>query len=95
MTAKEKKDNPEYKTTGGYLKVYEYQEAFKKSWDNADPEDRIRIKELPNFCAKKFKQISGIDVLEDIVEMTHEEIVEMTHEEIEKALGKKIKIKSN
>ena len=62
MTDKEKEDNPSYKTTGGYLKVYEYKEAFKKSWDKADPKDRIRIKELPNFDPYVFYEISGIKV---------------------------------
>ena len=62
MTGQEKKDNPSYQTTRGYLKVHDYKEAFLDSWNNADPEDRMRIKELPNFCPKKFKEISGIDI---------------------------------
>ena len=62
MTDQEKKDNPSYQTTWGYLKVHDYKEAFLDSWNNADPEDRMRIKELPNFCPKKFKEISGIDI---------------------------------
>ena len=86
MTDQEKKDNPSYKITEGYLKVYDYKEAFKRSWDNADKDDRMRITELPNFDANKFKEISGIDVYADDVE-------EMTMEEICKALGRNIKIK--
>ena len=86
MTDKEKQDNPSYKTTGGYLKVYDYKEAFKKSWDNADKDDRARIKELPNFDAAKFKEISGIDVEAD-------DVPEYTMEELTKMLGKNFKIK--
>jgi len=65
MTSQEKADHPEYKTTGGYLKTYNYKEAFKKSWDNAPEEDRKKIFDLPNFDAEIFKEISGIDVYED------------------------------
>ena len=43
MTDKEKEDNESHITTGGYLKSYEYKEAFKKSWDEADQEDREPI----------------------------------------------------
>ena len=65
MTDQEREDNPTYITTDGYLKVYEYKEAFKKSWDEADEEDRKKIFNLPNFDAEVFKEISGIDVHED------------------------------
>ena len=86
MTDEEKSNNPSHKTTGGYLKVYDYKEAFKKSWYNADKEDRIRIKELPNFNAEKFKEISGIDVAAD-------DIPEYTMEELTQMLGENFKIK--
>ena len=62
MTDKEKKDHPKYETVGGYLKILEYKEAFKKSWDKADPKDRIKIKDLPGFDAEIFFQISGINL---------------------------------
>jgi hypothetical protein len=67
MTDREKEDHPEYKTlgVGGYLWKYNYKEAFKKAWDEADPEDRIRVKDLPNFDAKIFYEISGINVEEE------------------------------
>jgi hypothetical protein len=64
MTYAEKVENPEHKTTGGYLKVYEYKEAFKKSWNEADKEDRAKLFNLPNFDADVFFEISGIDVRE-------------------------------
>ncbi len=65
MSDKEKEENNSHTTTGGYLKVYEYKEAFQKSWSEADEEDRKKIFNLPNFDAVVFKEISGIDVYED------------------------------
>jgi hypothetical protein len=61
MSDQEKQENPEYKTTGGYLKVYDYQEAAKRSWDNASDGDKLRIYKLPNFDAKVAQEIFGID----------------------------------
>ena len=65
MSKKEKKQHPEYVTTGGYLKKYTYKEAFRKSFEAAKkkedwPEQLKRLKALPNFDAKIFEEISGI-----------------------------------
>ena len=60
MTDEEKEANPTYDTTGGYLKVYDYKEAFQASYNKATREEQLKIKELPNFDADKFYQISGI-----------------------------------
>ena len=65
MSKEEKKHHPEYVTTGGYQKQYEYKEAFRKSFENAKrlpdwPEQLKRLKALPNFDAKIFEEISGI-----------------------------------
>ena len=62
MSEEEKENNPNYKTTDGYLKVYEYQEAFQKSYNKASREDQLKIKELPNFDADVFFEISGIRI---------------------------------
>jgi len=62
MTDQEKFNNPTYKTTGGYLKTFDYKEAFQKSWNNASKEDREKVKALPNFDADVFYEISGIRV---------------------------------
>jgi len=62
MTDQEKIDNDTFHTTGGYLKSYDYKEAFQASWDKADEEDRALLFKLPNFNAEVFKDISGIDV---------------------------------
>jgi len=64
MTDQEKIDHTTFRTTGGFLKVYDYKEAFQKSWDEADEEDRAKLFKLPNFDAEVFKEISGIDVTE-------------------------------
>jgi len=65
MTDKEKKDNPSFKTTKGYLKVYDYKEAFQKSYAKATREEQLKIKNLPNFDAEIFYQISGIKIDEE------------------------------
>jgi len=62
MTEQEKDTNPNYTIMGGYLKKYDYKEAWKKSWDNAMEEDRQKLFKLPNFDAAIFFEISGIDV---------------------------------
>lgn len=62
MTDQEKVENPKFYVAGGYLKKRDYKEAFRASWDNADKKERMRVKDLPNFNAALFKEISGIDV---------------------------------
>ena len=62
MTEKEKENHPEHKTLGGYLKSYKYKEAFQKSYNEASQEEKDMLLRLPNFDAKVFKEISGIDV---------------------------------
>ena len=62
MTKEEKKKYLNYKTTGGYLKVDNFKEAFQKSYNKATREEQLQIKDLPNFDADKFYQISGIQV---------------------------------
>ena len=37
-----------------------YKEAFIASWEAADPDDRVKVKDLPNFDADVFYEISGI-----------------------------------
>jgi hypothetical protein len=67
MTEEEKASNPNIHITGGQLRKCDYKEAFKLSWDYADPEDRIKVKELPNFDAEIFYEISGIDLRENYI----------------------------
>ena len=65
MLPEEKEQHPEYATAGGYLKKYDYKEAFRKSFEDAKrlpdwPEQLKRLKALPNFNFKIFEEISGI-----------------------------------
>lgn len=62
MTSEEKDANPSHETTGGYLKVYTYKEAWRNAWNKATEEDKELLYKLPNFDAEVFKEISGIDV---------------------------------
>ena len=62
MTNQEKEENGQYRVTGGYLKVYGYQEAWRNEWDKASDEDRKKTLLLPNWDNQVFKEISGIDV---------------------------------
>jgi hypothetical protein len=88
MSEEEKEAHPSYKTTGGYLKVYNYKEAFMKSWDNAPAEDREKLFKLPNFDPEVFKEISGIDVYAKKEETINIDGVEYTLSEIKQALKK-------
>ena len=65
MTEDEKEADPGRETIGGYLRKYEYKEAFKRSWDEATEEDRAKLFRLPNFDSRIFMEISGIDVTEE------------------------------
>ena len=77
MTDKEKDAYPSYVTTGGYLKTYDYKQAFRNSYYKASKEDREKIKKLPNFDADIFFEISGIRVdEEEMTELTLEQIAE-------------------
>lgn len=62
MTDEEKKANPTYETTGGYLKVLDEFESAQLWWDGLTPSDKERIKSLPNFDAYIFEKCTGIKV---------------------------------
>lgn len=61
MTDQEKTDHPSYKTTGGYLKDRDISKAYQEWWDKLNDDQKQCIREIPNFDAKKFQQITGID----------------------------------
>ena len=65
MSDKEKKANPSYKTTGGYLKERTYHEAWRIMWDSWTKKQQESIKNLPNFDKDIFKEITGIEVAND------------------------------
>ena len=62
MTDEEKTAHPEHETTGGYLKTVDFKTACKMMWDNLDAEERQAIRDIENFDAEVFKEITGIDV---------------------------------
>ena len=62
MTDEEKKAHPEHEITGGYLKTVDLKAACKNMWDNLCEKDKQAVKDLPNFDAKIFKEITGIEV---------------------------------
>jgi hypothetical protein len=58
----------EIEMCGGFVKVLEYKEAFKLSWDNANKTDRKKIKDIIGFDNQVFFDISGIDVSKELGE---------------------------
>ena len=66
MTDSEKKEHPEHNTTGGFLRVKEYKQAWREAWDKATEEDRKKCLSLPNWNNKIFLEITGIDVEKEL-----------------------------
>lgn len=62
MTDKEKKDHPEHENVGGYLKTIDFKTACKLMWERLNEDEKQAVKEIPNFDAEVFKEITGIDV---------------------------------
>jgi len=60
MTIAEKRQNPHYKITNGFLRIYSYKEAWKNSFKKATKEDVALTLKLPNFDYNVFEKISGI-----------------------------------
>ena len=61
MTDQEKSDHPSYETTGGYLKKLDTSKAYQEWWDSLNSDQKLIIREIPNFDAKKFEMITGIN----------------------------------
>ena len=62
MTDEEKKQHPEHETTGGYLKTVPFKTACRMMWDKLDAADRQKVLDLPNFDARIFEEVTGIEV---------------------------------
>ena len=60
MSEQNKIDHPEFYCQKGYLRTYDYKEAFKRSWDNRRKGDQELLEKLPNFNWPIFTRISGI-----------------------------------
>jgi hypothetical protein len=65
MTTTEKKENPKFFVSGGYLKTYNFKESCISEWKTLSEENKNIIKNLPNFDAVIFYDITGIDVSEN------------------------------
>ena len=65
MTDEEKEIHPEYKTTGGFLKVLDTSDCCIRWWESLDESDRDVIRSIPNFDAAIFKYITGIDATKE------------------------------
>ena len=62
MNDQEKKDNPKWETTEGYLKTIPIKEAWANAWHNFTDANKKVFTSLPNFDKKIFKEITGVDV---------------------------------
>jgi hypothetical protein len=63
MTDEEKEQYPDYETTGGYLKERDNSNAAIEWWNDLSEIRRNIIKNIPNFDADKFYEITGIKVI--------------------------------
>ena len=61
-TQVEKETDPKKELISGYLKTYTTGEAWANWWNKLSEENREIIKEIPNFDAEIFKDITGIEV---------------------------------
>ena len=62
MTEEEKQEHPEHKITGGYLKTVDFKTACLMMWHKMTKEEKDAVKDIPNFDAEVFNDITGIDV---------------------------------
>ena len=62
MTDEEKAAHPEHETTGGYLKTVGFKTACGLMWENMTDDEKESVKDIPNFDAEVFKEITGISV---------------------------------
>ena len=56
----------EIESCGGFVKTLSYKDAWRRSWENADEDDRRKVLCLPNWDNEIFKEISGIDVEKEL-----------------------------
>ena len=65
MTDEEIKEHPEHETTGGFLRTQNKSSERQTWWERLDERRKKEVKSIPNFDAKIFKRITGIEVGED------------------------------
>ena len=54
------------KQLNGKLKTLSYQDAWKQMWSEFSADDKNFFKSLPNFNPEIFKEITGIEITDDI-----------------------------
>jgi hypothetical protein len=62
MTEEEKKQYPNHTVCDGFLRKYDYKEAWKKAIEKTNPEVIKQFKKLKNFSSKVFKDITGVKI---------------------------------
>lgn len=60
MSDEEKVQYPKAFVCDGYLKTFDYKEAWQNSFKNASKSDIALLKALPNFDTAVFFEITGI-----------------------------------
>ena len=86
MTEQEKKEQADFHVRGGYLKTYEWEEAWANYWRDSDQEEKDKVLNLPNFDPEIFKEITGIDVGKSNKETIEIGGIEYDKNEVEKRL---------
>jgi len=86
MTTQEKKEQADFHVRGGYLKTYEWEEAWANYWRDSDQEEKDKVLNLPNFDPEIFKEITGIDVGKSNKETIEIGGIEYDKNEVEKRL---------
>lgn len=72
MTDEEKAANPSYETRGGYLRVNDMADEWRKAYAGASPEDIQAVRDLPAFDYGVFEEITGLDLREKPMSATCE-----------------------
>ena len=63
MSDEEKEKHPEYKTIGGYVKIFVVKAEDKQAWwDKLSSSDKEAVKSLPNFDKDKFRKCTEITI---------------------------------
>lgn len=62
MSNEEKTEHLGHKTTGGYLGTHDKADCYSEWWEQLSERDKSTIKNIPNFDAEKFYQITGIKI---------------------------------
>ena len=62
MSDEEKQKNKSAFVCGGYLKKYDYKDAWKNLWDTFTNKQKQLFLNLPNFDSEVFFDITGIKI---------------------------------